>query len=127
VEELLRWQPPLMHFRRTAMADVEMHGRQIKAGDKCVLWYFSGNRDERAFEGPDTVDILRQPNRHLAFGAGGPHYCMGAALGRQVIKSALREIYTRMPDITFGEPDMLLSNFMNGVKSLDASWTPERS
>lgn len=128
VEEILRWQPPLMHFRRTAIADFELAGKTIKAGDKVVLWYFSGNRDERAFDNPDTFDILRHPNRHLAFGAGGPHFCMGAALGRQVLKAALRELSHRMPDLQVGQPDMLLSNFMNGVKSLPATWTPpERS
>jgi cytochrome P450 len=124
VEEILRWQPPLMHFRRIATADFELAGKTIKAGDKVVFWYFSGNRDERAFENPDTFDILRHPNRHLAFGAGGPHYCMGAALGRQVMKAALRELYHPMPDLHVGAPDMLLSNFMNGVKSLPATWMP---
>jgi hypothetical protein len=67
-------------------------GISIEAGNKVVFWYFSGNREERAFENPDTFDILRHPNRHLAFGAGGPHFCMGAALGRQVMKAALREL-----------------------------------
>jgi cytochrome P450 len=127
VEELLRWQPPLMHFRRTATADFVLHDKTIKAGDKCVLWYVSGNYDERAFPDANRFDITRTPNRHLAFGAGGPHYCMGAALGRQVMRCALREIYTRMPDIRVGEPDLLLSNFMNGVKSLPARWTPPAS
>ncbi len=121
VEELLRWSPPLMHFRRTALRDVELHGVTIKAGDKVVLWYCSGNRDERAFLEPDRFDILRSPNRHLSFG-NGPHYCLGAALGRQMIKSILRQFTNRMPDLEVGEPTMLLSNFMNGVLSLKGSW-----
>jgi cytochrome P450 len=121
VEELLRWSPPLMHFRRTALRDVELNGVTIKAGDKVVLWYCSGNRDERAFLEPDRFDILRSPNRHLSFG-NGPHYCLGAALGRQMIKSILRQFTNRMPDLEVGEPTMLLSNFMNGVLSLKGSW-----
>jgi len=121
VEELLRWSPPLMHFRRTAVRDVELDGVTIKAGDKVVLWYCSGNRDERTFLEPDRFDILRSPNRHLSFG-NGAHYCLGATLGRQIIKSILRQLTNRMPDLEVGEPTMLLSNFMNGVLSLKGSW-----
>lgn len=124
VEELLRWQPPLMHFRRTALADYEIEGKTIRQGDKVVLWYVSGNYDERVYDEPERFDISRKPNLHLAFGAGGPRFCLGNALGRQMIKSALREMYTRMPDIEVSEPEPLLSNFMNGVKSLHGTWTP---
>jgi cytochrome P450 len=124
VEELLRFKPPLMHFRRTATSDVELGGQEIHAGDKVVLWYLSANRDEDAFENPDEFDIMRDPNRHLAFGGGGPHYCLGSALGRHVTKAALREVTTRMRDLDVGEPEMLVSNFMNGVLSLPARWTP---
>jgi cytochrome P450 len=124
VEEILRWKPPLLHFRRTAVADFEIHGKTIQAGDKVVLWYVSGNYDERAYENPEVFDIARKPNLHLAFGAGGPHFCMGNALGRAMIRFALHELYARMPDIEVGEPDLLLSNFMNGVKSLPGKWTP---
>jgi cytochrome P450 len=123
VEELLRWSPPLMHFRRTALTDYELDGVKIRGGDKVVLWYCSGNRDERAFPEPDRLDILRSPNRHLSFG-NGPHYCMGAALGRQIVKSILRQFKDCMPDLEVGEPKLLLSNFMNGVLSLKGKWTP---
>ena len=123
VEELMRWSPPLMHFRRTALSDFELDGTVIKAGDKVVLWYCSGNRDERVIADPDRFDILRAPNRHLSFG-NGPHFCMGAALGRQMVKCILREFTTRMPDLEIGEPTMLLSNFMNGVLALEGRWTP---
>ena len=123
VEELMRWSPPLMHFRRTALSDYDLDGTTIKAGDKVVLWYCSGNRDERAVPDPDRFDILRNPNRHLSFGHG-PHFCMGSALGRQMVKSILREFTTRMPDLELGEPTMLLSNFMNGVLSVEGRWTP---
>lgn len=126
VEELMRWSPPLMHFRRTALADFNLDGTLIKAGDKVVLWYCSGNRDERAFPDPDRFDIQRSPNRHLSFG-NGPHFCMGSSLGRQMVKCILREFVTRMPDLEVGEPTMLLSNFMNGVLSLPGTWTPARA
>jgi cytochrome P450 len=123
IEELLRWSPPLMHFRRTAVEDYELDGVTIKAGDKVVLWYCSGNRDASAFPEPDGFDILRSPNRHLSFG-NGPHYCMGSALGRQMVKSILRQFKLQMPDLVVGEPVMLLSNFMNGILSLKGTWTP---
>jgi len=123
VEESLRWSPPLMHFRRTALEDFELDGVTIRAGDKVVLWYCSANRDEREFPEPDRFDIQRSPNRHLSFGHG-PHYCMGAALGRQMVKSTLRQFASHMPDLVVGEPAMLLSNFMNGVLSLKGTWTP---
>jgi cytochrome P450 len=125
VEEILRWSPPLMHFRRTALKDFELEGVTIKKGDKCVLWYCSGNRDERAVPAPDNFDLKRTPNRHLSFGYG-PHFCMGASLGRQMVKSSLREFSKRMPDLVVGEPKMLLSNFMNGVLSLEGRWTPPK-
>ncbi len=126
VEELMGWSPPLMHFRRTALQDFNLDGTIIKAGDKVVLWYCAGNRDERVITDPDRFDVLRTPNRHLSFG-NGPHYCMGASLGRQMVKCILREFATRMPDLKIGEPTMLLSNFMNGVLALEGSWTPPRA
>jgi cytochrome P450 len=128
IDELMRWSPPLMHFRRTALQDYELDGHPIKQGDKVVMWYCSANRDERAVADPQRFDITRTPNRHLTFGHG-PHFCMGSALGRQMVKSSLRELNAQMPDLTVDEPTMLLSNFMNGVLSLPASWSPaaERS
>ena len=98
----------------------------IPAGSWVTVVYGSANRDEREFPEPDRFDILRSPNRHLAFGHG-PHYCMGSALGRQMVKSILRQFATRMPDLAVGEPAMMLSNFMNGVLSLKGTWTPSRA
>jgi len=100
----------------------------IKEGDKVVMWYISGNRDEEVFERPDTFDISRsvKHNPHQAFGGGGPHYCLGHVLGRAVLKSQMRQIYTRMKNLEAAEPELLLSNFMNGVKRLPATWKPER-
>ncbi|MGQ0464705.1 MAG: cytochrome P450 [Sporichthyaceae bacterium] len=127
VEEVLRWSYPLLHMRRTATRDVTMRGSQIKAGDKVVLWYCSGNRDEEVFENPYAFDITRSPNPHIAFGGGGPHFCLGAALARTMLKSLLTEVYTRIPDIHAPAPEFLSANFINGVRALPATWTPERT
>ncbi len=126
VEEVLRWASPLLHMRRTATQDFVIGDKEIKAGDKVVLWYISGNRDEDVFDEPFTFDILRNPNPHIAFGGGGPHFCLGAALARTMLKSLLTEVYTRIPDISAPEPGFLVANFINGIKSLPATWTPER-
>ena len=128
VNEGLRMEPPLMHFRRTALRDYELGGVTVNKGDKVVMWYISGNRDEEVFDRPDTFDISRsvKHNPHQAFGGGGPHYCIGHALGKAVLKAQMRQVYTRMKNLQAGEPELLLSNFMNGVKRLPATWTPER-
>lgn len=125
VEEVLRHSTPVMQFRRTATRDAQIRGVDIAEGDKVVLWYCSGNRDEEIFDDSGKFDITRDPNKHLGFGAGGPHYCMGAAMGRQMMKSALKEIYTRMPDIQLaGEPTHQINNFMHGVAAMPVRWTP---
>jgi cytochrome P450 len=124
VEEILRWVSPLIHMRRTAIKDIEIRGQQIKAGDKVVLWYCSGNRDEEVWGNPFEFDIFRSPNRHQAFGGGGPHFCLGSALARQTLKYILTEVYTRIPDIQAPQPDWLVANFINGIKALPATWTP---
>ena len=128
VNEVLRMEPPLMHFRRTATRDYQLDDVTFSAGDKVVLWYIASNRDEEVFENSQMMDISRDEkhNPHQAFGAGGPHYCLGHILGREVLKAQMREIYHRMPDLEVGEPDLLLSNFMNGTKRLPATWTPEK-
>lgn len=128
VNEVLRLEPPLMHFRRTATQDYQLDDVTFKAGDKVVMWYIASNRDEDVFENPQKMDISRDDkhNPHQAFGAGGPHYCLGHILGREVLKAQMREIYHRMPNLKVGEPDLLLSNFMNGTKRLPATWTPEK-
>lgn len=125
VEEILRYVSPVQHFRRTAIKDGEVGGQEIKAGDKLVMWYCSGNYDEDVFENPTKFDILRTPNKHLGFGAGGPHFCIGSALGRQMIKATLREVYTRMPDLHLtAEPELQTNNFINGIHAAQAAWTP---
>jgi cytochrome P450 len=82
IEELLRWVSPVMQFTRRATSNTEVGGRTIEAGERVVLVYPSANRDERAFDEPDRLDVARQPNDHVAFGAGGPHFCLGANLAR---------------------------------------------
>ncbi len=125
VEEVLRHACPVMHFRRTAIVDTEVRGVPIAAGDKLVMWYCSGNRDEEVFDDPAGFDITRDPNRHLGFGAGGPHFCIGSALGRQMTKAALIEVYSRMPDLDMSaEPVMQVSNFLHGVHRMPVRWTP---
>ncbi len=119
IEEMLRWVTPVMHFRRTAQADLEIAGQPIAAGDKVVMWYSSANRDEAQFPNADTFDITRTPNEHVAFGAGGPHFCLGASLARLEARILFEELLSRMPGLEqAGDPVRLRSNFINGIKSL---------
>jgi cytochrome P450 len=118
-EEMLRWATPVHHFRRTAAVDTELAGTAIAAGDKVTTWFVSGNRDATAFEHPDRFDITRTPNRHMAFGPGGIHHCMGAHLARLEIRIAFEELLARVDEIELaGPPQRLRSNFFNGVKRL---------
>jgi len=119
VEEILRWSTPVMYFRRNATRDVEVGGETIKAGDKISLWYISANRDEDVFDDPFRFDITRQPNPHIAFGGGGPHFCLGAQLARLEIRMLFEEMAKRCPRIeALGPPDRLRSNFIGGIKHL---------
>ena len=119
VEELLRWASPTMHFRRTAVEDFEMHGRTIRAGDKLILWFISGDYDATVFEDPYRVDLARDPNPHMAFGRGGPHACLGMWLARLELRAVLQELVSRIRSIRQTGPEAYLrSNFINGIKSL---------
>ena len=125
VEEMLRYVTPVMHFRRTATADFELRGEQIKEGDKIVFWHTSANRDENAFDEPDTFDVTRSPNNHIAFGGGGPHFCLGANLARMEIMVMFDRLFDRMPDIRLdGEVQRLQSNFINGTKHIPVAFAP---
>ena len=127
IEEIVRWATPVIHFRRTATRDVEVGGTKIRAGEKVVMFYNSANRDERAIPDPYRFDVRRDPNDHVAFGAGGPHFCLGANLARREIKVMFEELFRRFPDIeASGPPDMLLSGFIHGIKRLPAKFTPTR-
>jgi cytochrome P450 len=116
VEELLRFASPVYHFRRTATRDVEMHGQQIKAGDKVVMWFASGNRDEAAFADPYRLDLTRYPNEHMTFGKGA-HTCLGSNLARLEIRIMFETLLPRLASIEqAGEIVRVRSNFVNGVK-----------
>ncbi len=117
VEEFLRCASPVYHFRRTATKDVEFHDKTIKAGDKVLTWFASGNRDESIFEDPNRMDVTRNPNEHMTFGRGGPHMCLGNALARIEIRIMFEDLLSR--DITLernGDIDYLRSNFVHGIK-----------
>ena len=118
-DELIRWASPTMHFRRTATRDFEMHGKRVRAGDKILLWFISGNRDEAAFANPFEIDLRRTPNRHLAFGQGGPHICLGMWLARLEVKVLMQEFVKRVAAIEqTGPHEYLRSNFIGGIKRL---------
>lgn len=116
-EEFLRFGSAVYHFRRTATKDIEMHGKQIKKGDKVVVWFASGNRDPEVFAEPDRFDVTRNPNEHMTFGRGGPHLCLGAALARMEIIVMFQTLLPRIKKIErVGELAHLRSNFVNGIK-----------
>ncbi|MCU1603166.1 MAG: cyp [Frankiales bacterium] len=119
VEEVVRWATPVTWMRRTATQDVEVGGHTFHEGDKVIMFYGSANRDETVFTDPDTFDVARWPNPHLGFGARGPHFCLGAHLARREIAVAFQSIFELMPDLqVVGEPDRLLSSFVNGIKRM---------
>jgi cholest-4-en-3-one 26-monooxygenase len=125
VEEMLRFVTPVMNFRRTATCDVVLSDTKIAAGDKVVFYHASGNRDEDVFEQPEVFDIGRDPNPHIAFGGGGPHFCLGANLARMEIRVMFEHLLDRMPDIhQDGDVQRLQSQFINGVKHLPVAFTP---
>jgi cytochrome P450 len=124
-EEFVRWATPVLTFRRTATRDTELAGQAIGAGEKVVLFYHSGNRDETAFDEPWLFDVAREPNHHLGFGGGGPHYCLGASLARSQLRSVFTEMLRTLPDIEAGPPELFRSNsFIHGVKRMECSFTP---
>ena len=124
VDEMLRWVSPVIYMRRTATEDCELAGTSIGTGDKVVMYYGSANRDERAFAEPERFDVGRSPNEHIAFGGGGPHFCLGAHIARVEIQALLRELLTRLADITPAAPtEWLASNFISGPKHLPITFT----
>jgi cytochrome P450/nitrite reductase/ring-hydroxylating ferredoxin subunit len=118
-DEILRVAHPVHHFRRTATREIEAHGHTIRPGDKVVVWYASGNFDDRSFPDPYRFDVARTPNRHLTFGLGGPHFCLGAHLARLEVRIWLEEMIPHLHRLEpAGRPDRLRSNFFNGIKRL---------
>ena len=122
VDEQLRWWTPVMTFRRTAVADCEIAGQRIRAGDKVVVSFSSANRDEAVFDHPDRFDITRHPNPHLSFGYG-PHFCIGAHLARAQMIAIFDEVIQQMGHVELaGEVEYLQSNFQRGLKRLPIRW-----
>ena len=125
VEEMLRFRPPVMYFRRTATEDTELCGKKIRKGEKVTLWYPSANRDEDVFPDADVFDITRSPNDHLAFGMG-EHFCLGAHLARLELNVMFQHLLSRLPDIELtGNVEYLRSHFLDGVKHMPVRFTPQ--
>ncbi len=119
VEEMLRYVTPVMNFRRQTTAEFELGGQKIEENSKVVFFHISANRDESVFENPQTFDITRNPNPHMAFGAGGPHFCLGANLARMEIRVMFEHLLDRMPDMELaGDVQRLQSAFISGVKHI---------
>ena len=119
VEETIRWASPVLYFRRNALDDMEVSGQHIAKGDLVSLWYISANRDEAHFDEPFRFDVGRDPNHHVAFGGGGPHFCLGASLARLEVRVLLEELVDRYDRLeVVGETDRLRSNFLHGIKHL---------
>lgn len=128
VEEVVRWASPVLYMRRTVTRDGVCLGKQeFSEGDKVVLWYRSGNQDEEYFTDGTKLDITRRPNNHLGFGSAGAHYCLGANLARLEISIFFETMFRLLPDLhSVGEPDLLRTNFVHGMKHLPAEFTPRR-
>lgn len=128
IEEIVRWASPVIHMRRVALEDTRIGEQDIAAGDKVVMWYWSANRDERVFDNGHAFDIMR-PNAkaQVGYGAGGPHFCLGANLARREITMMFQEIFQWLPDLEItSEPARLLSPFINGIKRMDCRFTPAK-
>jgi cholest-4-en-3-one 26-monooxygenase len=118
-DEIVRWVSPVNLFRRTPMQDVEIGGVQIKKGEKVVIYYSSANRDESVFDNPDVFDIGREPNPHVGFGGGGPHFCLGRHLAKLEIECLFRSLIQQVDRVELvAEPRRLRSNFINGIKEM---------
>ena len=127
VEEIVRVASPVTYMRRTALCDTELEGTRIDEGDQVVMSYICANRDESVFDDPLAFDVRRNPNPHIGYGGPGPHFCLGAHLARREIKVMFRELFTRIGDIrAVGEPELLASAFIHGIKHLPAQFTPSK-
>jgi cytochrome P450 len=125
VEEVLRWTSPQLHFRRTATIDTEIGGVSVAAGDKVVTWYMAANFDPEVFADPYVFDLGRTPNRHVTFGGGGPHLCLGQWMARLEVRAFLEALVRRVDRVELtGEPRRVRSNFINGLKALPLTLVP---
>ncbi|MFD0144229.1 MULTISPECIES: cytochrome P450 [unclassified Streptomyces] len=118
-EEIVRWATPVVSFQRTATQDTEIGGQKIRRGDRVGLFYSSANNDPEVFENPETFDITRDPNPHLGFGGGGPHFCLGKSLAINEIDLIFNALADVLPDLTLAsEPRRLRAAWLNGIKEL---------
>lgn len=124
VEEMVRYGTVVMNLRRTAVAETDLAGMHIVPGDKVVMFYSAGNRDESVFADPHALDLSRHPNPHVGFGGGGVHHCFGAHLAKAQLRALFRELLTRIPDFRATDPRLLGTNFMRGITRLDFEFTP---
>ncbi|MHA7649228.1 cytochrome P450 [Mycobacterium sp. ML4] len=122
VEEFVRWATPVMTFRRTAATDFELRGQQIRAGDKVVMFYAAGNRDDEAFDEPGRFDLSRSPNPHVGFGGGGVHFCLGAHVARAQLRALFGELLAQLPGIQAGEPVYVPGNFIHAIRSMPCTF-----
>ncbi|WP_028661010.1 cytochrome P450 [Nocardioides insulae] len=118
IDEFIRHASPVLEFARTATRDTELNGQSIAAGDKLVMFYCSANRDEDEFADAHRFDLSREPHPHSGFGGGGIHFCLGAAVGRSQLSAMFRRILTKLPDMEVGEPELLQSEFIHGIRRL---------
>lgn len=118
IEEFVRFASPVMSFRRTATQDTELGGQQIAEGDWVAMIYSSGNRDEKVFTDPNRFDITRDPNPHVGFGGGGPHFCLGNFVAKMQLREIFDQLLHRVPGLRLGEPEHLTGNFVRAVKSM---------
>ena len=119
IEEFIRHASPVQNFARTATADIELGGTQLNRGDKVVMFYGSGNRDEDVFEDAHRFDLQRSSiNNHVSFGGGGVHYCLGHMVAKAQLRALYSQILTKLPSMEVGEPVYLFSDFINGIKRL---------
>jgi cholest-4-en-3-one 26-monooxygenase len=122
VEEMLRWSTPVMHHSRWATADADIGGAHVKAGDRLTLWMVSANRDERVFDHADRLDLARDPNPHITFGGGGPHFCLGVHLARMEAAAAISALLPLFAVMRLdGEPERVWTSFFNGIKRMPVS------
>lgn len=125
VEEVLRWTSPQLHFRRTATVDTAIGEVEIAAGDKVVTWYLAANFDPAVFADPHSFDLARTPNRHVTFGGGGPHLCLGQWMARLEVRAFLNALIEKVDRVELnGEPRRVRSNFINGLKQLPMRLVP---
>jgi cytochrome P450 len=129
VEEIIRYASPVMFMRRTVTKDgAQLSGHEFKEGDKLMMYYISGNRDEDVFDDPYAFNVKREPNNHIAFGGPGPHFCLGANLARQEIKVMFSDLFRFLPDMQMsGDPAHLSSNFINGIKHMPVTFSPRKA